>query len=632
MRRGLVVVAVAGVLAVALLVLKPEPCPSAAERLKGVWDADRKFELQKSFGARRDALVQAQAALDAFAAEWTLAWTGMCAQPEAEVKAKAAVCLDGRRAELGALTEVLARADEAQLQTWAIGIERLTALEPCAQTARALPPKGKIARAELAVAQLKTARSEAWRRAGRAPEALVAANEAVDAARSAKDQPVLAEALLAKAEVLRVTGKPSAAEDLLTEAMAAAEAGQDPVAQVRVAIARVVLWTASPKRFADADAAAQQAEGLKPTPAWKAELDLAAAVLRLEQRRPAAAEALARAARAHFEAKQQWARRLDATGVLAQALTIEGKAEEAAALAQEALDGRAAMVGPDHPLTQRSRIFLAQSLLDAHQDARVLAVLEGLTETQLSTMPVASAAAALCCRATARTRLGQSSARDDAQRCLALTTTATGPSSAQTAQAHEALAEAWRLQKEDRKALGENEAAVSIYGAARSPGAGFALGSLAMTHLALGDFKLARAKAREGLSILDTVPAEHAIDPCPALWVFAEAGRRLKAGTAVAEARTALGCLGEHPGRLPEVARAALTLARALGKDPEAIGMFQKAARAPSPVQLEALDALAALKASAPEAGCAAAVEALVRERTDAREKAAKGCKLPRIH
>ncbi len=631
-RRWILLIGSIAVGAMVFLFLRREPCASAEQKLRTVWDASRRAELQKSFAANRGALEAVEAAFETFVSRWSTDWDQTCADKSSstQVLARKRVCLDGRLAQLAALSELFSQADSAVVSNARVSIERLSAFGPCNDAIAEVPLRS---RAEIALAQRKIARSDVLRRAGRHPDALSAANEAIVLAQAAKYAPVLAEALLARADDQRAGGKLEDAERSLDDAQRVAEAGRDFETLTRICISHLVLLGSQPRRAQRADDWVKCADdALKkfPQPALRADLDLAIAVLRMEQGRPAESEVAARRALEGFSKNAQPARTLDATGLLAQALSAQGKLEAAIPLAQRALDGRLALLGDSHPQTLRARLLLAETLLKANRAEQTLATFESLTEPQLSALPPATAAAVLCCRGKARTLLRDVQGLEDVKRCDALLSQTLGEDHPSTGPAHDAVAAALRLRSDYRHAGDAHELAIAAFGAARSAENAAAHASYAETLLAQGKTAAAYERVKRALAIFDQVPKDRAIDPCPALWVFAEAGLRLKKPTTLADARAALGCVAEQPNRKPEVARASLTLAGALGATADAIPLLQVAATDPA-VQLPALDALAALRPIDPAAGCAAAIEALVRERTDRREKAARGCKLPRL-
>ncbi|MBS1151002.1 MAG: Serine/threonine kinase [Myxococcaceae bacterium] len=631
-RRWLLLLGSIAVGATAFLVLRRPPCPPAAQKLATVWDADRRLELQRSLAGNRPALKAIEAAFDGFATHWSAGWDQSCADRDATAPALARqrLCLDGRLAQLAALSELFSRAEPAVVNNAVLVVERLNAFGPCNEQIAEVPGRG---RAQLALAQRKIARSDVLRRTGKHPDALAAANEALALAQAAKYPPLIAQALLERAEEERATGKPEAAEATLAQAQVAAEAGQDFETLTRICVSHLVLLGSQPQRAAKADGWVKRAEEALahlPHPALQADLELTVAMLRMEQHRPADAEPAARRARKLFETNHQTARMLDATGLLGQALLAQGKFDEAIVQAQALLAGRLGLLGEDHPQTLRARIGVGETLLKAGRSEEALAALEPLAEAQLAGLPPVAAATALCSRGTARTRLRSALGLEDLKRCVALMAGALGEQSPSTAGAHDALAAGWRLQADLRHAVDEHERAIAAFGTQRSAATASAHASYAVTLLAQADASAAHQRAKLALAIFDQLPADQAIDPCPALWALAEAGTRLKKPSAQADARAALGCLANQPRRGAELGRAALTLATLLGKTPEAIDLLKTAATDPS-VQLVALDALAALRPFDPEAGCAAAIEALVRAPTEAREKAAKGCKLPRL-
>ena|GEM_PF-4869167 len=623
----MLVVCIAIGAAAVMVYLRRERCEPSTLKLAGVWDEGRKLDLQKSFAANRDALKTIEASLDAFTSTWATTWDAACADEKAPRNIR--YCLDGRLAHVAALSDAFSRTD-ADIANAPVALERLAALGAC-NPGLAEPPRG--GRAERTLAQSKIARSEVLRRAGKREDAAASATEAVALAEKSLYAPLLAEALLVRADELRSAGKAAQAEQTLARAQSAALLGNDLETLSRICLSTIVLLGSQPSRAAKAEpAVACVTDALLklPSPAIEAELHLALALLRLEQGKPPEAAAEAKAAREAFVKNNQPVRALDAAGILVQSLGTQGKLDDAAALAAEVLKERAAILGDGHVQTSRARLALGQLKLKAHRPQEALDALTPLTAALMAALPPANQTAVLCARGKAMLLLKQPAALVALKGCSTLADATFGSGQLATAPAHDALAAGLRAQNDVRHAIDEHLLAITALGSAKTPDAAAAHGSYAVTLVKKGDFGPARARAKLSLQIFDQVPADQSIDPCAALWAFAEAGARLRSPTAVKEARAALGCVEDQPRRDDELARAALTLGLLLDKNREAIGLLKTAANEPS-LKLTALDALATLRPIDAAAACAAAIEALVREPNPSREKAAKGCStLPR--
>lgn len=621
-RWTLLLVCIAIGAAAAMFYLRRDRCEPSAAKLAGVWDEGRKAGLRKS---NRGAFEKLEASLDAFTAKWATAWDATCADDKAPRNVR--YCLDGRLAQVSALTDAFDRLDP-DVANAPVALERLAALGAC-NPGLADPPRG--GREERDRAQAKIARSEVLRRAGKKDEA--AASEAVVLAEKSMYAPLLAEALLVRADELRTSGKIAQAEQTLARAQSAALLGNDLETLSRICLSTVVLLGGQPSRAAKAEpaiACVTDALMKLPSPAMSAELHLAVALLRLENGKPVEASSEAKTAREAFAKNNQPVRALDAAGILAQALGTLGKLDDAAALAAEVVAGRVERLGEGHVQTSRARLALGQLQLKGYRPQEAIDALAPITQTQMAALPPANQTSVLCARGKAMSMLKQPAALVALKGCTTLADATFGAGQLATAPAHDALAAGLRLQNDVRHAIDEHVLALTAFGTTKTPEAAAAHGSYAVTLVKKGDFGPARARAKLALQIFDQVPAEQVIDPCAALWAFAEAGARLHAPTAAKEARAAMGCIEDQPRRDDERARAALTLGLLLDKNKEAIGLLQTAAKDPS-LQLTALDALATLRPIASGAACAAAIEALVREANPAREKAAKGCStLPR--
>jgi eukaryotic-like serine/threonine-protein kinase len=218
-----------------------QPCRGAADRLAGVWDAPRAAELEQVF--RGSSLPYAAATwtslrpgLDAYASAWTAAHTDACEATRVRGEQSEHLldlrmhCLDRRRVELGALTDVLLRGEPGAIEKASEGLARLGEVATCDDTATldavVEPPTGKL-KVEVDRVAADIARASALELAGRWPDAerLTAAAIADPAVQAYP--PLAAEALRVHARLQQLLGAPADAATSLLTAVDAAVRGRD---------------------------------------------------------------------------------------------------------------------------------------------------------------------------------------------------------------------------------------------------------------------------------------------------------------------------------------------------------------------------------------------------------------------
>ncbi|MBK8259767.1 MAG: tetratricopeptide repeat protein [Nannocystis sp.] len=141
-------------------------------------------------------------------------------------------CLERRAAELDALGELLAAADQEVTERAIDAVAKLPELEPCEDPARLLdrvaPPADPAVAAAVAELRRRLDRTRALRRLGSFKAAAASAEEAIVSARSIDYPLALAEALVeAGRAALELGEHERAAEHLFPEAMRLAERGGD---------------------------------------------------------------------------------------------------------------------------------------------------------------------------------------------------------------------------------------------------------------------------------------------------------------------------------------------------------------------------------------------------------------------
>jgi eukaryotic-like serine/threonine-protein kinase len=307
-------------------------CGGPEPRLEGAWGAARKAAVRaallgtgKPFAA--DTWARVERALDGYARDWAAARVDACeathvrGEQSAELLDLRMACLDERLGELGALADVLARADERVLPRAVGAALALAPLAPCADRkallARVKPPADPATAARVEALRADLARSLALSNAGKYREALDVATAASVEADALGYRPALGEALLRVGAAQNALEDVGASEATLWRALAAADAAGD-----------------------DATRAAALVTLLNDVSLVPAERGLIA---------PLNDQAAAAIARAGAGPELDARRRVNYAVALHEAGDDEGAVRECEGAV--ALAGRA--LGPDHPLAQR---------------------------------------------------------------------------------------------------------------------------------------------------------------------------------------------------------------------------------------------------------------------------------------
>ncbi|WP_224245736.1 serine/threonine-protein kinase [Hyalangium gracile] len=244
-RRRVLVAAGVGLVVVAAAVVslrKPAACADASPRLADVWSAARKEALLRAFTATgAPTAVSLHAAtgrvLDAYAQAWVGAHRDACEatrvrgeQSEAALDLRMR-CLDRRRRELGALTDVLLSADKAAVLRAPEAAQALSPLSACADVealAQPVPPPERpelAPRVEVAFGKLADARARLnaaqWKQAAERAAAVAAEAESLGY------KPLLGEALLVEGMAYKDLRDDKNATSRLRRAALASLAGRD---------------------------------------------------------------------------------------------------------------------------------------------------------------------------------------------------------------------------------------------------------------------------------------------------------------------------------------------------------------------------------------------------------------------
>jgi tetratricopeptide (TPR) repeat protein len=375
-------------------------CAGAQEAVATVWGPAQQASIESAFLSTGKPFAGAawrrvRRTLDAYTAAWVTTRTTACEatrvrgeQPE-DVLARRMHCLDGRLAEVAALTQLFARADAGTVELAARAAEALPPVERCsdltALSARQPLPVDAAARARADALRQTLVRARALKAAGKYAEAVALVEPAARAAKAAEDQHGAADALLLLGELREEAGDARRAEATLFEAVWAAEAGRNDGAAARAWIALVrtsgvileqhaLAWRWKER----ADAAIERLGG---EPVLRAQLQARLGALLFVQGRYTEAAEQQEAALARLE-QTYGPDSLEATNVrleLGSTRLAQARQEEGLKLFEQALETRRKSLGPDHPDVARAQLDLAY----AHWRQRNVRQVEELARSAL---------------------------------------------------------------------------------------------------------------------------------------------------------------------------------------------------------------------------------------------------------
>jgi serine/threonine-protein kinase len=247
-QRRTVAVASAGVLLAALALWgwgrqhAQEPaCGKLARRLDGIWDAKVKARVHGALMGTglpyaADTAQRVSTALDSYAERWVKQSTALCEAEQASQLPRLAAlrefCLERRRSQLHATTELLARgADPELLEKAAQATQSLPPLEDCADdkalTTAVPPPEDPAVRAKVQALLEKEDRAEALLGAGKYKEALAAVEPLLREVEPVGHAPLHAQVLFLQGCIQSDTGDYAGAEASLRKALAESARGKD---------------------------------------------------------------------------------------------------------------------------------------------------------------------------------------------------------------------------------------------------------------------------------------------------------------------------------------------------------------------------------------------------------------------
>jgi tetratricopeptide (TPR) repeat protein len=241
----------------------------------GAWDDQRRDAIHDAFA--KTELPHAQAAfaaveqlLDGYAARWASARRDTCESTlvrrdqAADLYGRRMACLETRRSELAALTDLLAHADRVVLARSVEAARQLPEVADCSDGRRLLQgpplPIDPAARAATLRVRAGLAQARALRSAGLFEKAQTEVASALAIAREVGQKAALAEALELAGDIEWRRGDADAAEASLESALLAAEASHHDLVAARTWIDLVWVVGVLKGRFDDGLRAARHAE------------------------------------------------------------------------------------------------------------------------------------------------------------------------------------------------------------------------------------------------------------------------------------------------------------------------------------------------------------------------------------
>ncbi len=363
-------------------------CRGAREHLVGVWDAERRTEVESAFTGiekvyAEDAWTRSAQALDSHSEDWVSMYTEVCEATTVRHEQSPAVmdlrmgCLRRARIDLKATVDVLAKTDAESVQRSldvALGLRPLARCADIEALAADVEPPQPHEVKPVEHARDKLSLATTLHKAGRYSAAQEAVEVARDTLRGVAYGPVQTELALADARVLERLGQYEASAQRLEDALELGARWGQRNARRLAALHWMYVVGNRLQRTEDAMRYRTLAERLSDgDPAAEASLHASLAAVFMAQARYPEAEAEQRAA-LEFEQASAGSNEIDIAGArnnLAVMLAIQGRYAEAEAEFRAVLLAQSSALGPRHPDVSMSRGNLAQALAaqGKHADA-----------------------------------------------------------------------------------------------------------------------------------------------------------------------------------------------------------------------------------------------------------------------
>jgi serine/threonine protein kinase/tetratricopeptide (TPR) repeat protein len=250
-------------------------CQGAAQKLGGVWDADRRAQVRGAFEATGaigadTAFGRVARTLDGYADGWVDMHTGACeathlrGEQSEELLDLRMQCLAERLGALRATVDVLAGADAAVVARASSAVTALPPLDDCANLVRlrapVRPPDDPATRDRLVGLRRRLAEAKVRSNVGKVAEALAGASAVAGEARTLGYRPFEAAGLIALSEIRQRAGDWQGALDAARDGMRAADAGHDGAQAAEAQSYVTFLLGTRLGRPAEAEAAARDTE------------------------------------------------------------------------------------------------------------------------------------------------------------------------------------------------------------------------------------------------------------------------------------------------------------------------------------------------------------------------------------
>ncbi|MCY1023361.1 serine/threonine-protein kinase [Pyxidicoccus sp. MSG2] len=463
-------------------------CVGMDQRLEGIWDARLGAQLEQvmvgtGLPQAKDTAARVARMLNAYSEEWVKQRTEACelarqdgaAQPQ-RLAALREYCLERRRGQLGALTDLLVKESDAKLvDTAAQAVQSLPSLSDCADTrlltAAVPPPEDPAVRARVEAFQPLEDRLEALHRAGRYNEGLALAEELRPRLVTLGYPPAQGQALFWHAMHRDGAGDYKGAELLLREALIQAAQGRDAVLESRAWSFLVTEVGARQSRYAEAAwlelAMMASAERLGDEQLLALALETVGNVRWMTgdyaHSRESYERALTLLERSPKPERLNLSRVLNGLGNV---LMDQGRYAEARGHFERALELKEEALGAEHPAIA----VTLNNLGIIHEELGEYAQAQSLYERSLAMRRkllgpehpmVASSLANLGDVLLARGRLEQ--ALEHHERALALRRETLGDAHPSVAHSHASIGEVWAAMGQDARAREELERALALH-------------------------------------------------------------------------------------------------------------------------------------------------------------------------
>ena len=377
LRRRRLLAATAGIVVMATAVLavrhfsgeRARMCEGAEQHLAGIWDPARREAVQRAFAKSgkpwaAQAAVETARALDGYASAWSAAHTDACAATRLrgdETEAAMALrmgCLDDRKKELRALTDLFVSADDETVERSVQAVAALPPVSVCADVKTLStvtpPPADAHLRAMLADERTQLASARARLGAGKYKDGLAQAEGVVPVAQQLGYRPLVAETQALVGELRFKSGDYQGADRAWRDALYAAEEARLDELKSRVAV-ELANVTVDLHGFAEAHEWMRFAEATVRRTGGAAGLQVdlwvqIALVYFRESRYPEAEAAARKAvALASQSERENVLARAAAYRTLGDVLKYEGQYDEGLHLLDEARALTESVLGPEHP-------------------------------------------------------------------------------------------------------------------------------------------------------------------------------------------------------------------------------------------------------------------------------------------